>query len=36
LDLTEEGKVKVVRVGVLSVAQIQKVLGKGFEVVMAD
>ena len=36
LDLTEEGKVKVVRVGVLSVTQIKKVLGKGFEVAMAD
>lgn len=36
LDLTEEGKVKVVRVGVLSIANIKKVLGKEIELVTGD
>jgi tRNA threonylcarbamoyl adenosine modification protein (Sua5/YciO/YrdC/YwlC family) len=36
LDLTEDGKVKLVRLGVLSLAQIKKAVGKEAEVVTAD
>jgi tRNA threonylcarbamoyl adenosine modification protein (Sua5/YciO/YrdC/YwlC family) len=36
LDLTEDGQVKVVRLGVLSIAQIKKCLGRETEVVVAD
>lgn len=36
LDLTEDGKVKLVRLGVLSLAQIKKSVGKEAEVVTAD
>lgn len=36
LDLTEDGKVKLVRLGVLSLAQIKKAVGEEAEVVTAD
>jgi len=36
VDLTESGKVKIVRLGVLTLAQIKKAVGKDLEVVVAD
>lgn len=36
VDLTESGKVKIVRLGVLTLAQIKKVVGKDVEVSVAD
>jgi tRNA A37 threonylcarbamoyladenosine synthetase subunit TsaC/SUA5/YrdC len=36
VDLTEDGKVKIVRLGVLTLAQIKKAVGKDVEVLAAD
>jgi tRNA threonylcarbamoyl adenosine modification protein (Sua5/YciO/YrdC/YwlC family) len=36
VDLTENGKVKIVRLGVLTLAQIKKAVGTDFEVSVAD